>query len=63
MSSGKKIILLKHKNSKISYTLKGIPNKELIEYTSKEDMKEKKISEKLKFLALWLNSSNLKFFF
>jgi hypothetical protein len=50
MSSGKKIILLKHKNSKISYTLQGIPNKELIEYTSKEDMKEKKISEKLKFL-------------
>jgi hypothetical protein len=49
MSSGKKIILLKHKNSKISYTLQGIPNKELIEYTSKEDMKEKKLVKNLNF--------------
>lgn len=47
--SGKKIILIKNKNSKLSYMLQGITNKELIEYTSKEDMKEK-LSEKLKIL-------------
>jgi len=47
--SGKKIILIKNKNSKISYMLQGIPDKEIIEYTSKEDIKEK-LSEKLKIL-------------
>jgi len=47
--SGKKIILIKNKNSKISYMLQGIPDKEIIEYTSKEDMREK-LSEKLKIL-------------
>ncbi|MEM2987287.1 MAG: nucleoside 2-deoxyribosyltransferase [Nitrososphaerota archaeon] len=47
--SGKKIILVKNEDSKLSYMLQGIPNKEIIEYTSKEDMKEK-LSEKLKFL-------------
>lgn len=47
--SGKKIILVKNEDSKLSYMLQGIPNKEIIEYTSKEDMKEK-LSKKLKFL-------------
>ncbi|MFH7836476.1 MAG: nucleoside 2-deoxyribosyltransferase [Candidatus Aenigmatarchaeota archaeon] len=47
--SGKKIILVKNEDSKLSYMLQGIPDKEIIEYTSKEDMKEK-LSEKLKFL-------------
>ncbi|MEM3419505.1 MAG: nucleoside 2-deoxyribosyltransferase [Nitrososphaerota archaeon] len=47
--SGKKIIIIKNKDSKLSYMLQGIPDKEIIEYTSKEDMKEK-LSEKLKFL-------------
>jgi hypothetical protein len=47
--SGKKIIFIKHKDSRLSYMLQGIPNKEIIEYTSKEDIKEK-LSEKLKIL-------------
>ncbi|MEM1575412.1 MAG: nucleoside 2-deoxyribosyltransferase [Nitrososphaerota archaeon] len=47
--SGKKIILIKNKDSKLSYMLQGILDKELIEYTSKEDIKEK-LSEKLKIL-------------
>ena len=47
--SGKKIIFIKHKDSKLSYMLQGIPNKEIIEYYSKKDIKEK-LSEKLKNL-------------
>lgn len=39
--SGKKIILIKNKDSKLSYMLQGIPNKEIIEYTSIEDIKNK----------------------